>query len=290
MQKTDSYLKIPAYAKINLSLDVVGRRPDGYHLVRMIMQTLQLHDDIELSETEEAGVHLETDCPDLPVDGSNLVVRAAERMLKEFAPEKGVYIRLAKKIPLSAGLAGGSTDAAAVLRGMNSLFSLRLDSRELCQIGVELGADVPFCVCGGTALSEGIGEILTPVPPLPECAIVLAKPRIPVSTADIYHRFDQQTEVDHPDIDGQRKALLKGDLNGVVRHMKNVLEPVTAGLHPEIHAIRKRLLEMEALGARMSGSGPTVFGLFSNKEKAEQAMRILQKEEPSQEVLLTAPA
>ena len=289
MQKTDRYLKIPAHAKINLSLDIVGKRSDGYHLVRMIMQMLQLHDDIEIRETEGAGVQLETDFPELPVDRSNLIVRAAERILRQYAPGKGVFIRLVKRIPLAAGLAGGSTDAAAVLRGLNELLSLKLGMDDLCRIGMELGADVPFCVLGGTALSEGIGEILTPAAPIPECTIVLVKPRIPVSTADIYHRFDQLTEVIHPDVDGQREALQNGDLNGVVRCMRNVLEPVTAGMYPEIGLIREKLMQMGACGARMSGSGPTVFGLFREKEAGETAVRKLQEEEPELEIILTAP-
>ncbi len=280
--------EIRAHAKINLSLDIVGRREDGYHFVRMVMQSLALHDTLLLETCADPGVWLTTDRRELAVDDSNLVHRAAARLLQMYCPGQGVRIHLEKRIPLSAGLAGGSTDAAAALRGMNDLFSLGLTKEALARLGVQLGADIPFCLCGGTALSEGIGEILTALPALPPCHILLAKPEKGMSTAEAYKAFDAETEVRHPDTDGQIRALQSGDLAGVAATLGNVLEPVTEVQYPEVESIRQCMLREGALGARMSGSGPTVFGIFTEAEKAEKACSVLKKK-LSGEVILTAP-
>lgn len=282
-------MKIRAHAKINLSLDITGRRDDGYHLVRMVMQALELHDTLRMEKLSSAGILLETDRKDLAADESNLVFRAAKLMLDTFRPEEGVKISLAKRIPLAAGLAGGSADAAAALRGMNELFAIGLDDTELCRFGLRLGADVPFCLTGGTALSEGIGEILTPLAPLPDCFIVLAKPRAEVSTAETYRAYDSGDGSLHPDTEGLIRALEYADLDGVCARLANVLEPVTSAVHPEVTRIREQLQEAGADGACMSGSGPTVFGIFREKKKAEHACDLL-KREPFREVILTCPA
>lgn len=290
MQNTERGLKVQAHAKINLSLDIIGKRKDGYHLIRTVMQALELHDELILEKTDRPGTELVTDSAALPADGRNLAVRAAKEILQICAPEKGVRIRLKKRIPMAAGLAGGSTDAAAVLQGINTLFSLGLDSKALCDIGVRLGADVPFCICGGAALSEGIGEILTPLPSLPDCTVLLAKPDLPVSTAEVYRDFDKEENICHPPVDKQTAALQKGDLDGVIRNMGNVLQPVTAGRHPVISEIQDRLLSWGACGARMSGSGPTVFGIFRDRDAAGKAFDHLKETGLAKDIILTGPA
>lgn len=281
-------MDIPAHAKINLSLDITGIRDDGYHLVRMIMQDLELHDTLRMEPCTSGEILLETDRPDLAVDKGNLVFRAVQLMRETFRLQPGVKILLEKRIPLAAGLAGGSTDAAAALRGMNELFSIGLNTEELCRLGVRLGADVPYCLTGGTALSEGIGEILTPLPSLPSCCIVLAKPCTEVSTAEAYRAYDRAGEVPRPDTEGLIRALEETDLNGVAARVCNVLEPVTAAVHPEVVRIREQMLETGAAGACMSGSGPTVFGIFTDRKTAETACGIL-RNEPDREVILTGP-
>ena len=280
---------ISANAKINLGLDVTGRRDDGYHLVRMVMQELELCDTLTIEEAAEEGVRLETDRADLPADGTNLICKAAGLFLNEYCPGKGVRISLRKRIPMAAGLAGGSADAAAALRGLDRLFGRGLSMEELCRMGVRIGADVPFCLMGGAALAEGIGEILTPLPAMPACRIVLVKPPCAVSTADVYRAFDGETRVAHPDIDGQARAMRNGDLKEVLARMGNVLAPVTARKYPGIRTIRERLLDCGAEGAQMSGSGPTVFGAFLEETLAEQACEVIKKEMPSADVILTAP-
>ena len=282
-------MKIEAHAKINLGLDVTGRRKDGYHFVRMIMQALELHDTLYLEKQDRPGVQLETDAEGLATDRSNLIVRAAGLILETYAPEKGVRINLKKRIPLAAGLAGGSTDAAAALRGINKLYELGISDTELCRLGVQLGADIPYCIMGGTALSEGIGEKLTALPDLPFCFIVLGKPQEGMSTAEAYRELDGMTDILHPDIDGQIRALSEADLTGVAKRLGNVLEPVTVSHHPEVRMIREIMLEEGAAGACMSGSGPTVFGIYTEEERAQRTCSVLKKE-TSGEVILTAPA
>lgn len=274
-------LKLNAYGKVNLGLDVVRRREDGYHEVRMIMQTVNLHDKILMEKTDEAGIRTETNLPYIPDGDGNLAYRAAKLLADEFHISEGVRIRIKKYIPVAAGMAGGSTDAAAVLVGMNRMFQLGLTRKELMKRGVKLGADVPYCIMRGTALSEGIGEILTELPPTPQCHIVLAKPQVSVSTKAVYGklRANELLPEEHPDIDGMAAAIKGKDLDGVIARLGNVLETVTIPDHPEIAEIKKIMLENGAEGALMSGSGPTVFGMFKDQTAAEHACEILRQAE-----------
>ena len=249
-------LELKAYGKINLGLDVVRKREDGYHEVRMIMQTVGVHDTIRM-ETGGQGLSVETNLPYVPNGEGNLAFRAAKLLMDEFGIRDGLKIQIRKVIPVAAGMAGGSTDAAAVLIGVNRLFGLGLTKRELMERGVKLGADVPYCIMRGTALSEGIGEILTPLPPMPQCSVVLAKPQIGVSTKAVYGklRANELRPEEHPDIDGMVSAIKKGDLDGVIARLGNVLESVTAPEHPEIGRIEDIMRRNGADGVLMSGTG-----------------------------------
>ena len=262
------------YAKINLGLDVLGLRPDRYHEVAMVMQSISLADTVTFTESSELKVT--TDLPGLEGGPSNLAYKAAVLMGEVAHREPRVHIHIEKKIFLAAGLAGGSTDAAAVLRGLNRYWGLRLAAGKLERLGAKLGSDVPFCVAGGTALATGRGEILTPLPDLPGLCLVLAKPRMEISTPWAYREFDKQKNVVHPDIEGMVQAVRDGDVQGVLRRCGNVLEPVTAGAHPEIREIRQQMLRNGAEPVMMSGSGPTVFGIVKNKETGEKVAAILQ--------------
>ena len=268
---------LKALAKINLGLDVLGRRDNGYHDVRMVMQTIYLYDNVTIEKTEEAGIQLECNLFYLPVDETNIAYKAAKLLMDEFDIKEGVRIVLDKHIPVAAGLAGGSANAAAVLVGMNRLFSLGLSGQELMERGVSLGADVPYCVMRGTVLAEGIGEILTPLPPLPKCYVLIAKPGISVSTKTVYEKLDSQEITEHPDIDGILEGLDKQDIHKVAASMGNVLETVTIGDYPIIEEIKHVMKEEGALNAMMSGSGPTVFGIFDDKSKARQAQERIRK-------------
>lgn len=280
-------MKLRAMAKINLGLDVVRRREDGYHEVRMIMQTIRMYDSIELEMTEEPGIQVTTNLRYLPVNEDNLVYKAAKLLMEEAGVDKGVKIRLDKFIPVAAGMAGGSSDAAAVMVGVNRLFHLGLSKRALMERGVKIGADVPYCILRGTALAEGIGEKLTPLKKAPDCYVLIAKPPISVSTKFVYENLHLDTLKSHPDIDGIRAAIEAGDLQGMVDKMGNVLETVTIPAYPQIGKIRQCMLEQGALGAMMSGSGPTVFGLFDDKKQAEAARNVLKKGRLAQVVYLT---
>lgn len=272
-----SNLRLKAYGKINLGLDVLGCRPDGYHEVRMIMQTVRLHDSIGLTRTKEPGIRLETNLFYLPVNEQNLAYRAAKLLMDEFGVKEGLSIRLRKFIPVAAGMAGGSADAAAVLFGVNKMFGLGLSKRELMERGVALGADIPYCVMRGTALSEGIGEKLTALPPMPQCQVLIAKPGVSVSTKTVYRELDSMDlrPQDHPDIDGMIRAIENRRLLEVARRFGNVLELVTAGKYPVIGALKEAMKEYGAVNALMSGSGPTVFGLFTNPKSAQEAYEYL---------------
>ena len=287
--KKESKLKVRAWAKINLGLDVTGRREDGYHLLRSVMQTLDLHDTLEIEESSPGSALVRTDNPELPDGDDNLITRAARAILQSYAPDAGVSIHVRKRIPLAAGLAGGSADAAATLLGIRSLLGLRIPDDELMDMGGCLGADVPYCIKGGTALAEGIGEVLTDLPSMPDCAIVLAKPRVAVSTEEIYRRLDGGKPAAAPDIDAQIEALERHDLRGIAARLGNVLESVTSALCPEVTRIKERLLSMGALGAQMSGSGPTLFGIFDDEKKAGHACSVIKSEEEGTEVFLTRP-
>lgn len=264
-------IELKALGKINLGLDVLGRRENGYHDVRMVMQTLYLYDNVTLIKKEEPGIEIETNLFFLPTDRGNIAWKAANLLMEEFQIPGGIKIILNKYIPVAAGMAGGSANAAAVLYGMNKLYRLGLTQKELMERGVKLGADVPYCIMRGTVLAEGIGEILSPLPPMPKCFILIAKPPVSVSTKAVYEAIDSKEMEEHPDIDGILQGLQEQDLDKIASSMGNVLEKVTIAMHPEIAQIKKCMLENGALGAMMSGSGPTVFGIFRSREAAQRA-------------------
>lgn len=264
-------MELKALGKINLGLDVLGKRPDGYHDVRMVMQTIYLYDQITITKRKESGIGLSTNLFYLPVNENNLAYRAAKLLMDEFEIRSGVDIFLEKHIPVAAGMAGGSSNAAAVLYGINRMFDLGLSMEELMKRGVSLGADVPYCIMRGTVLAEGIGEILTPLPPMPRCQIVVAKPPVSVSTKMVYEKIDSRRIVEHLDIDGIIEGLKEGDVTKIASCMGNVLEQVTVEEYPVIDKIKKLMNEGGAKGAMMSGSGPTVFGIFTEKSLAKKA-------------------
>lgn len=280
-------LKLKATAKINLGLDVLRRRGDGYHDLRMIMQSIYLYDQIEMKKTEESGISVSTNLSFLPTGPENLVYRAAKLLTDEFSISSGVKIYLKKYIPVAAGLAGGSSDAAAVLVGMNRMFRLGLSRKELMERGVKIGADVPYCIMRGTALAEGIGEILTRLPDTPDAFVVLAKPPIHVSTAFVYGNLKADQLTSHPDIDAQVQAIRDGDLYRMADLMGNVLESVTIPAYPVIAEIRDCMKRCGAVNAMMSGSGPTVFGLFDDEKKAKKAYETLNTGSLAKNVFLT---
>ena len=277
---------LKALAKINLGLDVLGRRENGYHDVRMVMQTIYLYDNVTLRKRDEAGIQVETNLFYLPVDENNIAYKAAKMLIDEFDIKEGVHITLEKHIPVAAGMAGGSSNAAAVLVGMNQLFSLGLSQKDLMERGVTLGADVPYCVMRGTVLAEGIGEVMTPLPPLPKCYVLIAKPGISVSTKVVYEKLDSKEIEVHPDIDGILEGLEAQDIYKVAASMGNVLEDVTIQDYPVIEDIKTAMKKAGALNAMMSGSGPTVFGIFDNRQKAKAAQEKLRKLKAAKQVYL----
>ena len=260
-----------AYAKINLTLDVTGKLPNGYHSVKMVMQSVELHDDVILSEGSQDGIKIKTNLKFLPNDNTNLAVKAANAFF-EYTNIKNpsLEIELVKRIPVAAGLAGGSSNAAAVLRGLNKMYNTNLSIDTLCEIGVKIGADVPYCIRGGSMLAEGIGEILTPLAKMPECFVVICKPDFSVVTAKIYARMNGGDLPVHPDTNGMIDALEKADYSGICHRLYNVMEEVTGSDHEEISIIEDIMLECGCDGTVMSGSGPTVFGLFSDENKAKK--------------------
>ena len=280
-------MELRALGKINLGLDVLGRRENGYHDVRMVMQTVYLYDLITLEKKEEPGIELATNLSFLPANENNLAYRAAKLLMDEFHIPGGLRIELEKHIPVAAGMAGGSSNAAAVLYGMNRLFSLGLTEKELMERGVTLGADVPYCILRGTVLAEGIGEILTPLPPMPRCQILLAKPPINVSTKMVYEKVDSCQIGEHPDIDGLINGLKEQDLEKVASSMGNVLEKVTIEEYPVINEIKQVMKENGALNAMMSGSGPTVFGIYADRAKARAAAARIREQKLAKQVYVT---
>ena len=279
-------LKLKARAKINLGLDVVRKREDGYHEVRMIMQMINLYDKITLRKKTEPGITVTANLSYLPVNEDNLVYRAAKLLMDEFQVDGGLEIELQKYIPVAAGMAGGSTGAAAVMVGVNRIFQLGLNKKQLMERGVKIGADVPFCIMRGTALAEGIGEELTPLPAMPHCSLVIAKPKIHVSTKFVYGNLKVRELTEHPDIDGQVQALRENDLEQLVARMGNVLETVTIPAYPVIDEIKHTMMKYGAMGAMMSGSGPTVFGIFEKEDKAQEVCRLLKKDKAAKQVYL----
>ena len=270
----DKTITRKAYAKINLGLDVVRRLPNGYHEVRMIMQTIGIYDVLTFTKAEQ-GIHLQVDNNELPTDGNNLIYKAAKLLMDVAGVTGGVCINLEKHIPIAAGMAGGSTDAAATLLGINELYAIGYDIDKLKELGVKLGADVPYCIQGGTALAEGIGEVLSVLPAPPDCYLVVAKPDINVSTKFVYENLKADELKYHPDINGMIEALKQGDLKGITDRLGNVLETVTVPAYPVIQEIKEIMLAAGAEGALMSGSGPTVFGIFTEEEQARHAAELI---------------
>jgi 4-diphosphocytidyl-2-C-methyl-D-erythritol kinase len=284
-------MQLKALAKINLGLDVLRKREDGYHEVKMIMQTINLYDELELRKVKQPGIQVKTNLYYLPTNENNLVYKAANLLKEEFGITDGISIQLQKKIPVAAGMAGGSSDAAAVLWGMNQMYSLGLSRKELMERGVKLGADVPYCILRGTALAEGIGEKLSTLPSMPKSYLLIAKPGISVSTRFVYenlHANDLKPE-QHPDVDAMIEALRAKDLKLLSSRMGNVLETVTIPAYPVIDEIKKCMLENGALGSMMSGSGPTVFGIFDSQSQARKASRALRAKQLAKQIYLTVP-
>ncbi|AIE58573.1 4-(cytidine 5'-diphospho)-2-C-methyl-D-erythritol kinase [Bacillus methanolicus] len=259
-------LLVKAPAKINLTLDVLYKRTDGYHEVEMIMTTIDLADRLELSLLDEDQIRIISHNHYVPDDERNLAYQAAQLLKKRFQVKKGAMIRIEKTIPVAAGLAGGSSDAAATLKGLNKLWNLGLSLDELAEIGAEIGSDVSFCVYGGTALAKGRGEIITELPAPPTCWVILAKPSIGVSTADVYRRLDL-SRINHPNTKEMIKAIETKDYSKICENMGNVLEDVTMKMHPEVVLIKDQMKRFGADAVLMSGSGPTVFGLVQHDSR-----------------------
>ncbi len=258
-------------SKVNLGLDVLRRRDDGYHEVRMIMQTLKLCDELYFEETQKNEIRIVCNSENLECDENNLIYKAARLIMDEAGIDRGLDIRLKKNIPIAAGMAGGSSDAAAALVALNKMLNINFDIPKLKEIGVKIGADVPYCIEGGTQLSEGIGEKLTRLKDAPQCFVVVAKPHIGVSTKYVYENLHVETIKTHPNIDAMLKGIDAGDLIEISSHMENILENVTEKKYPVIAMLKSKLKSMGALNSLMSGSGPTVFALFDEKDKADKA-------------------
>lgn len=278
-----------AYAKINLGLDVIGKRDDGYHLVKMIMQNVDIYDTLSFEDNATGEINLKADSETVPTDGSNLICKVASQLKEEFGVKSGVNITLEKRIPVAAGMAGGSTDGAAAYLALNQLWELGLSKEDLCKRAVKLGADIPYCIIGGTALSEGIGEELTVLKDAPDFYLVVAKPAIAVSTGWVYTELDSSEIARHPDIDAIREAIEAGDVRAMCDNIHNVLEPVTTGKYEVIKDIEKLLEDNGAIRAFMTGSGPTVFAVYESKEEAEKGYKAVEKSGLAPELFLTKP-
>ena len=287
MVRMMDHIERKAYAKINLGLDVLRRRADGYHEVKMVMQTVDIWDRLTFTNKDQPGVDMSVGDAALPAGKDNLICRAAELLMREKKIDQGVKIVLEKNIPIAAGMAGGSTDAAAVFHGLNELFELSMSMEEMMKLGVRIGADVPYCIMGKTALSEGIGEILTPLPTPPQCVLAVAKPDINVSTKFVYENLHADKLKEHPDIDGMVQAIGEGSLEGIISRLGNVLETVTVREYPVIEEIKNKMKENGAANALMSGSGPTVFGIFTEHDPAQSAAELIRKSGLAKQVFVT---
>ena len=281
-------IKLKALAKINLGLDVVRRREDGYHEVRMVMQTIHLYDQLLIQKSETPGIQIHSNLSFLPVNENNLVYKAGKLLMDEFDIHTGVSVELNKRIPVAAGMAGGSTDAAAMLYGMNQLFGLKLKRKDLMERGVQIGADVPYCIMRGTALAEGIGEKLSSLPPMVKCPVLIAKPADSVSTKFVYQNLKLNEQTPHPDIDALITDIRNSDLDNICADMGNVLETVTIPNYPVIAQIKEQMLKSGAKASMMSGSGPTVFGLFGDEETARRARAEMKASGLAKQVYLTS--
>ena len=281
-------IKLKALAKINLGLDVVRRREDGYHEVRMVMQTIHLYDQLLIQKSETPGIQIHSNLSFLPVNENNLVYKAGKLLMDEFDIHTGVSVELNKRIPVAAGMAGGSTDASSMLYGMNQLFGLKLKRKDLMERGVQIGADVPYCIMRGTALAEGIGEKLSSLPPMVKCPVLIAKPAVSVSTKFVYQNLKLNEQTPHPDIDALITDIRNSDLDNICADMGNVLETVTIPNYPVIAQIKEQMLKSGAKASMMSGSGPTVFGLFGDEETARRARAEMKASGLAKQVYLTS--
>ena len=280
-------IRLKARAKINLGLDVLGKREDGYHEVRMVMQTIGIYDRLILTKIPEEEIRITSNLAFLPVNENNLIYKAIKLLKDEYHFPGGVSVDLNKFIPVAAGMAGGSTDAASTMFGVNRLFGLNLSMGKMMELGVRLGADVPYCVMRGTALAEGIGEKLTRITPVPHMWILIAKPQINVSTRLVYEQLDMGGIQKHPDIDGIIRAIEAQDVVRIAQSMGNVLENVTVPLYPVIETIKQDMLSHGAINAMMSGSGPTVFGIFPDEQTTLACQAFLKKEGDARQVYIT---
>lgn len=278
-----------AYAKINLGLDVTGKREDGYHIVSMIMQNVDLYDTLTFEKNDTGEIILNASSPKIPTDDSNLICKVAKQLREKYGVKDGVSVYLEKRIPVAAGMAGGSTDGAATYMALNEIWNLGLDTKTMCELAVKLGADIPYCIIGGTALAEGIGEELTTISDMPKCHLVIAKPDIDVSTGWVYKTLDSKEIENHPDIAGVRTAIENGDLKGMCEKIGNVLEYVTASKYSVINDIEKIMEDNGAVKAFMTGSGPTVFGVFDSEQKAKEAVEAVKTSGLAPELFLTKP-
>lgn len=280
-------IRLKARAKINLGLDVLGKRENGYHDVRMVMQTVGIYDRLIITKIPEDEIRININLKFLPVNENNLIYKAYKLMKDEYGFSGGIDVDLNKFIPIAAGMAGGSTDAASTMFAINRLFEIGLSNEELMKQGVKIGADVPYCIMRGTALAEGIGEKLTKLSPMPHCYIVVAKPPINVSTKMVYESLDAGAITKHPDIDAIIEAINEGDVKKVAERMGNVLEDVTVPMYPVIAKIKNDMISQGAYNAMMSGSGPTVFGIFPDEQTALKCKEYLKAQEDARQVYIT---
>lgn len=280
-------LQLKAYGKINLGLDVIRKRPDGYHDLDMIMQMVDVYDDVIIEKKAGEEIVVKADAAVLSNGKDNLAYMAAKMLFDEFGIKSGVEITIHKRIPIAGGMAGGSSDCATTLIGINEMFNLGLSKQQLMERGVKLGADVPYCVLGGTAIARGIGEVLTSLPTPPQCHVIIAKPPISVSTAYVYGHIRPDKITKRPDIEQMTLAIKEQDLNKLSDLLYNVMEEVTVSEYPVIEKLKSIMLENGALNSIMSGSGPTVFGLFDDREKAQAAMKALDSKELTEQLYLT---
>lgn len=282
-------ISLKAYAKINLGLDVLGTLPDGYHEVKMVMQSISLYDKVNIKKNDSGTINVKTNLSYLPVNGDNLVYKAAYIMKEKYNIQDGFDIDLFKFIPVAAGMAGGSTDAAAVFKGINIMYNLNATEEELKELGVTIGADIPYCIMGGTALACGIGEKLTRLPGCPKCYFVIGKPYVNVSTKYVYENLVLDESTVHPDTDAIIDAISHANVAGIADNLCNVLETVTVAKYPQIGEIKKVMIEKGALNSLMSGSGPTVFGIFTDYEKAKECNDYLRKSRLVKSVYVAEP-
>lgn len=280
--------KEPAYAKLNLTLDILRERPDGYHDMRMVMQSIDLCDTVSVEERPQAGLYVQSSLRYLPTDGSNLAAKAAQHFFRNAGqPCPGLLFHLKKGIPVCAGMGGGSSDGAAVLRVLRRAYQPTWTREHLEKIAADVGSDVPFCIGGGTALAEGRGERLTDLPPLPPCFFVVCKPDFSIATPELFARVNDRRALCHPDTSGFLAALRAGDLEGMAVRLYNVFEEALPRKYAAVFALKSRLLELGAMAASMTGSGPTVFGLFREEDPAQNAWACLSRE--TQNVFLCRP-